>query len=169
MKWNVLPRPTSLSSQISPPIIWTSRAEIARPSPVPPYLRVVDVSAWEKALKSFCCLSGGMPMPVSLTAKCRQTSCSVRDSHLDPEHHLPRFGELDGVADQVDDDLAQAVGVAHQGIGHVGATWPASSSPFLWARRASVATVSSRVSRRSKSTSPGRACRPRSWRSRGCR
>ena len=55
VKWNVLPRPTSLSSSMVPPIISTNLAEIARPSPVPPYLRVVEVSAWEKARKSFCC------------------------------------------------------------------------------------------------------------------
>ncbi len=33
---NVLPRPSSLSNATSPPIIATSRDEIARPSPVPP-------------------------------------------------------------------------------------------------------------------------------------
>jgi hypothetical protein len=35
-KPNTLPRPTSLSTSIRPPISETSRAEIARPSPVPP-------------------------------------------------------------------------------------------------------------------------------------
>ena len=58
-------------------------------------------------MKSFCCCSGAMPMPVSLTAKCRRTSCSDRDSHLDAEHHLAPLGELDRVADQVDEDLPQ--------------------------------------------------------------
>ena len=42
---NVDPAPTTLRKPISPPISSTSRLEIARPRPVPPYLRVVDPSA----------------------------------------------------------------------------------------------------------------------------
>ena len=120
---------------------------------MPPYLRVVEPSAWAKASKISRCLSGGMPMPVSLTAKCRQTSslrpatrCST--SH----HHLAALGELDGVADQVDDDLPQPARVADQGVGHVrrrrGRPAPA---PSCAARRASVFSVSPRLSRRRKS------------------
>src|SRR5689334_18229088 len=45
VKWNVLPWPASLSSQILPPIKWTSREQIVRPKPVPPYSRVVEPSA----------------------------------------------------------------------------------------------------------------------------
>jgi hypothetical protein len=45
----VEPRPTSLSTVISPPIIWQNRLLIARPSPVPPYFRVVDASACENS------------------------------------------------------------------------------------------------------------------------
>ena len=36
VKWNVLPFPGSLSTQIRPPISAASCDEIARPSPVPP-------------------------------------------------------------------------------------------------------------------------------------
>ena len=72
--------------------------------------------------------------------------------HIDAKHDLAPLGELDGVAHQVDDDLAEAVGVAREGIGHVGRDVVGQLQPFLVARRASVATVSSRVSRRSKST-----------------
>jgi hypothetical protein len=36
VKWNVVPFPTSLSSQISPSNSRTSRDEIVSPSPVPP-------------------------------------------------------------------------------------------------------------------------------------
>jgi hypothetical protein len=42
---------------------------MARPSPVPPKRRVVDASTWENDLNSRSMPSGGMPMPVSLTAK----------------------------------------------------------------------------------------------------
>ena len=43
-----------LSTQILPPIFSTSRLEIARPRPVPPYLRVVELSSlheWFKDLR----------------------------------------------------------------------------------------------------------------------
>src|ERR1700730_4165989 len=65
VKWNELPFPSSLSTQIRPPSISVNRCEIVRPSPVPPYLRVVELSAWVKEEKISFCLSGAMPMPVS--------------------------------------------------------------------------------------------------------
>ena len=39
------PAPSSLSTPISPPIVSASCRDIARPRPVPPYLRVVEASA----------------------------------------------------------------------------------------------------------------------------
>jgi hypothetical protein len=38
---------------------------------VPPNRRVVEVSAWEKAAKTVSSFSGGIPIPVSATEKCR--------------------------------------------------------------------------------------------------
>ena len=38
----------------------------------------------------------------------------------DGHHHFAVFRELDGVPDEIRDDLAKAVGVAHQGVRHVG-------------------------------------------------
>ena len=58
-KWNRLPCPTSLSTQMRPPISSTSCDEIARPRPVPPYRRVVEASACTNAPKICHCLSGG--------------------------------------------------------------------------------------------------------------
>ncbi len=55
----------------------TSFRQIARPSPVPPYCRVVDWSACEKASKMVASLSGGMPMPVSFTAIARMPGRSA--------------------------------------------------------------------------------------------
>ena len=43
----------------SPPIIWQNCRVIARPSPVPPYLRVVEASAWVKAWNSLPSCSCG--------------------------------------------------------------------------------------------------------------
>src|ERR1700737_2718219 len=49
---NTEPLPGSLSAVMSPPIIWQKRLLIASPSPVPPYLRVVEASAWENSWNS---------------------------------------------------------------------------------------------------------------------
>ena len=51
VKWKVLPWPISLSTQMRPFISSTSRRQMARPRPVPPYLRVVDPSACRNASK----------------------------------------------------------------------------------------------------------------------
>ena len=51
VKWKVLPLSTSLSTQMRPPIRSTSCEAMLRPSPVPPYLRVVEPSACVKASK----------------------------------------------------------------------------------------------------------------------
>ena len=64
----VLPSPGPLASRSSPPSSRVSSRLIDRPRPVPPYLRLVLPSACWNASKISCCLSGGMPMPVSLTA-----------------------------------------------------------------------------------------------------
>ena len=61
----VEPRPTSLVTWKRPPMASTSRLQMARPSPVPPNLRVVDWSAWLKAPNTLPILSLGMPTPVS--------------------------------------------------------------------------------------------------------
>ena len=83
VKKNVLPLPGALSSQMRPFSICTRRTEMASPSPLPPYLRQVAVSACKKGSKIRACLSLAMPIPVSLMLK-RQTispalhSCPTR-------------------------------------------------------------------------------------------
>ena len=50
------------------------------PNPVPPYLRVVDVSAWVKGWKSLSICSLFIPIPVSRTENCNVTwlsDCSI--------------------------------------------------------------------------------------------
>ena len=66
---NVLPTPGVLRSWISPPSRFASSRLMARPRPVPPYLRLVLASACWNASKMIFCFSGGMPMPVSETSK----------------------------------------------------------------------------------------------------
>ena len=107
VKCMVVPRPTSLWTASCPPIFCTSREEIVSPSPVPPNRRRKERSACSKASKIRDCFSSGMPMPVSLTANCSTASCSVCDSHSTFEDDFALFGELDGVADEIDDDLVQ--------------------------------------------------------------
>ena len=70
-------------------------------------------------------------MPVSRTAQCSRTL--ARGSLVRPnvDEHLAALGELDGVADQVDEDLPQAAGIAdQQSAGTSAATRKISSSPF---------------------------------------
>src|SRR3712207_6195032 len=58
VKGKVLPLPASLSPKIRPPIGGASGEEMVSPSPSPPYLRVVEPSAWEKASKIAPCRAG---------------------------------------------------------------------------------------------------------------
>ena len=44
-----VPWPASLTTVMSPPMSWQNLRLIARPSPVPPYLRVVEASACTNA------------------------------------------------------------------------------------------------------------------------
>ena len=61
---------------------------MARPSPVPPYLRVVEPSACVNASKISCCFSRGMPMPVSLTLKATDARPASSDSpRVDRDGH----------------------------------------------------------------------------------
>ena len=71
-----LPWPCTVCTPTSPPISRARRRVMARPSPVPPKRRVVDVSACSKALNRSPILSAGTPTPVSRTEK-RSRSASV--------------------------------------------------------------------------------------------
>src|SRR5581483_9546779 len=77
VKRNVLPTPTVLSTQMRPPCSPTRRFEMARPRPVPPYLRVVELSACRNSSKMYASASCGMPTPVSVTASVIQPSADA--------------------------------------------------------------------------------------------
>ena len=64
-----LPTPFLDSTPICPLSNSTIFLLIANPNPVPPNLRVEELSSWVKALNSFSTWSGAMPMPWSLTEK----------------------------------------------------------------------------------------------------
>ncbi len=62
------PLPGADLTLIVPPIESTSFFVIASPRPVPPYLRVVELSAWVNASNSLSVAWGAIPIPVSWTS-----------------------------------------------------------------------------------------------------
>src|SRR5262249_20909184 len=63
----VEPRLSADSTQIRPPCISTMRFAIARPRPVPPFFRVVELSACWNSSKIFAWSASEIPGPVSAT------------------------------------------------------------------------------------------------------
>src|SRR5262249_19191788 len=106
------PFPGSLVTVTSPPIMRASLRVIARPSPVPPYCRAVDESAWVNSSNSLACCSGVMPMPVSAS---NLDPVAAVDHLFDAQLNLALFGELAGIAQQIEQDLPQPHGVDGQG------------------------------------------------------
>jgi hypothetical protein len=105
---------------------------------------------------------------VSLMAKCRQISSSVRDSTATSTTTSP-LGELDGVARQVDDELAQTSRISYYRVWHIRRDMTGQFQTLLRARTASVFIVSSRLSRKLKSMGSRSSLPASIWRSRGCR
>ena len=81
---------------------------------MPPCLRVVDMSACVNGWNSFADCSGVMPMPVSRTENLSCTFSPVRSSSSMFEPDLAALGELDGVVDEVGQDLAEPQRIAEQ-------------------------------------------------------
>ena len=106
--------PGSLSTPMVPPIAVTSWREMARPSPVPPNLRVVEESACENGVEQ--------PLPVLGSDTDAGVGDLEPDDHalvgpvleLGAEHDLAVLGELHGVRGQVQQHLAQPGRVAAQ-------------------------------------------------------
>ena len=91
VKKNVVPSPGSECKSSCPPISSINLDEIVRPSPVPPYLRVIDVSACEKASKILAFCSLVTPIPLSCTSNlilvipsCPESSFLI-STLIDPE------------------------------------------------------------------------------------
>ena len=156
MKKNVVPLPGVLSTVRSPPIRRASRRLITRPSPVPPYFRVVELSACVNDWKSLACCSGEMPMPVSAHADAqehlvaRRLFAGVSDG-LGFDEHLALLRELERVADQVGQHLPEAQRVAPEaGRAPSGSAWVMSSTCFWITTERNVSVTSSSTSRRLK-------------------
>ena len=109
-------------------------------------------------------------MPVSDTVKRQRRLASVgrRPPHVDD--HFAALGELDGVADQVDQHLAQAPGIADERVGHVRSNVAGQLEPFLVrARRQQAHGVLDDVAQVERDVFERQAAAPRSSRNRGCR
>ena len=104
---NVLPLPSSLSTQTRPPWCSTISRQIGRPSPVPFGLSVSVSPTCLKRSKTLGWSAGAMPMPVSTTLT--TSSPPRRDGAAGDRAGV---GELHRVGDQVDDDLDQAIAIA---------------------------------------------------------
>ena len=111
----------------------TSRAAMVRPRPVPPYLRVVEVSSCSNAWKIFACFSGGMPMPVSVTAKRRRTSPSGAGSPAVSTSTTtsPRSVNLMALPTRLRSTWRSRPASPISASGTPGRCWQTSSSPFL--------------------------------------
>ena len=111
---NVDPVAGRLSTPISPPMSSTNCLLMASPRPVPPNFRVVDASAWVKGWNKCDCSSLSMPMPVSCNEIFRWTSVALCASVSDLDEHVAALGKFDGVAQQVEEDLADASGITSE-------------------------------------------------------
>ena len=94
LKWKVEPWPGVLSTQTWPSISSTSFLEMARPSPVPPYLRVVELSAWLNDWNNRSHCSAVIPMPLSRTQKCSSTCSPASAASSTPTTISPRSVNL---------------------------------------------------------------------------
>ena len=96
---NALPVPGSLATSTLPCISATSRETIASPSPLPPYFREVEESAWLNAWNRRWRLSAAIPIPVSVTVNLSAPAVVESGIALDRHQHLSLVGKFNRVAD----------------------------------------------------------------------
>ncbi len=130
---NRLPRPGALSRPISPPISRARWRLSARPRPVPPWRRVVALSACSKASNSRACCAGAMPMPESATSKrtCCRLPCTCSSSPR--SRTQPVSVNLTALASRLISAWASRVGSPRSRGGRWSVS-STSSSPFSAAR-----------------------------------
>ncbi len=137
-KPKVLPSPGALSRVIAPPMSDTRRAQMVSPSPVPPYSRVVELSACEKASNTRWCFSRGMPMPVSRTDTTRDASSPSAAVMRALRVTSPRWVNLTALERRLSATCRSRPGSPRARRGSVGARSRMSCSPFSCARVATV-------------------------------
>ena len=142
--------PGSLSTVTSPPMACTSREEIVRPRPVPPNLREIELSSWEKASKIDPSLSLGMPMPVSSTVNCTALGPLGSAARLSRSTTSPCSVNLIALPIRFTRIWRSRPGSPRTDSGTSASMSHTNSSPFSWARTASVLSVSPTVRPRLK-------------------
>ena len=78
-----------------------------------------------------CCVSGGTPIPVSATVEPKDHRVVAAGVDRDAQQDLAAMGELDGIAHQVDEDLAEPPGVSDHHVRHVGVNVEIELQPLL--------------------------------------
>lgn len=141
-KLNAEPAPYSLRTLIEPPIISASRLLMLSPSPVPPYLRVVEPSAWVKGWNSRACCSGVMPMPLSSTSNSSSTQSGPAACTRQCSRTWPLAVNLIALLVRLVSTWPSRIGSPTSRSGTASATSTRYTSPFSRARYpATVATV----------------------------
>ena len=117
-----------------PPISSTSCAEIARPSPVPPYSRVVEASACSNGLEDpLAACPAGCRCRCRATAKCSTSPSSPRagDASTLDARTSPRSVNLIALPTRLTRICRSRAGVADDGVGHVGRDVAGELEPLL--------------------------------------
>ena len=118
---------------------------------MPPYARVVEASAWVNGSNSRASVSAGDADAGVAHREAHDHAVVRRRRQLRATHDLAALGELDGVAEQVDEDLAQPAGSPRSAARDVRVD-AARAAPGPWlvrARREQLARRPRRPSRRS--------------------
>ena len=170
MTVNVLPRPSVLWTVMSPPSMAASRLEMARPSPEPPYCRVVELSAWLKRSNSLPIVSSRHADAGVDHFEAEQGAFRVVADELDRDVNAAGRRELDGVSDQVGEDLPEAEGIGLDGFGDGADVLDAQRESLGLGRRPHHGGgVGERSPKGCTGAARLRAGRFRSWSCRGCR
>ena len=104
---NVEPTPGCCPRRCRRPSSRQKRRLIARPRPVPPYLRVVEASTCVKSLEQPARPAPSvMPMPVSLDLRSASSRRRPLTARVTSTRTRAVLGELAGVAEQVEEHLA---------------------------------------------------------------
>ena len=147
------PWPGALRTRMPAPIKPSRRWQIANPSPVPPYCRVVEPSACENCSKMRPCADSLMPMPVSRTVMRTLVSCSPHSSTSSRSSTSPSSVNLIALPNRLVKTWRSRNGSPRStGAASWGKTWIANSRPLASAGWANIAIACSADSTRLKST-----------------
>ncbi len=133
-----MPPPSLGLALMPPPIMAARRWLMARPRPVPPKRRVVELSACSKGRNKRDIWSALMPIPVSRTWK-----ASVSPRRSTSRATLPASVNLTALASRLPNTWASRRGSPSKPAGRLAASFTVKSSHLPWARTAAMATTRS--------------------------